>query len=146
MCDKFYEPDEFEYETTEPEQDYLLLLTDLKLLAGYYIRRYFEGKKLDTGCLIPCHVGDLDRYVLLVLNTAINNGIKNTHEILGPTPRIEQKQVENNGHVSDNTMKIIGILRECSQKGIPKCFAGGILLMHVELCDGLYARTLYKVA
>ena len=33
--------------------------------------------------------------------------------------------------------KIISILNECFKSGIPKYFAGGIMLIYLELCEGL---------
>lgn len=110
---------------------------DIKKLAEDYIMLYFGGLELFSGGEIPRSILKSSRYVSLVLNTNMNIGVDAAHLSLGEPTAEEVKNVERNGAIFNSTEKIIGVLSACSRARVPKCFAPGMMLMHLELCEGI---------
>jgi len=108
-----------------------------KKLAADYLQAYFHSKKLHSGEPISKEMINHPYTISRVLNTKSSDGFEMAHKMLGEPTKEERRKVEKTSGVYGNTEVIIQILEECSKMGIPKCFAAGILLLHLELCAGL---------
>lgn len=105
---------------------------DAKKLARQYIGVYFEGKQMYCGGPIPKKVLDSPKYSTLVVNTDIIDGVEKTYNLI----ECEEPDAEN-GSITKEMQFVIAMLQECAKLKIPKCFAGGLLLMHLQLCEGI---------
>jgi hypothetical protein len=114
-------------------------LDDLKVLAQFYIRRFFLNKKAPNGMPIDPTFVTGKAYVMRVLNTDICNGIGQVYDCLR-----KQRDGKVVGEPSDmarieieEIKAVLQIQRECAKLGIPKCFSAGITMMYYELCEGV---------
>tara|TARA_Y100000034_G_scaffold136518_1_gene213542 strand:- start:4581 stop:5036 length:456 start_codon:yes stop_codon:yes gene_type:complete len=111
--------------------------SNLKGLAGDYIQLYFAELSLFNGGPIPKSLLKRAVCVSAVLNTNICDGCDKAHLSLGePTPA-QRQAVQKSGAILPNSEQIIAILNRCAKLRIPKCFAAGIMLIHLELCEGI---------
>lgn len=97
-------------------------------LAIEYIDKYFKEKEMHYGGEISKTTLHSDYYVSLVLNMDLMNGLDVAYSVL------EREEVENDQEL------VISILDHCASLGIPKSFAIGLLLMHLEFCEGFNFR------
>ncbi len=111
--------------------------SNLKGLARDYIQLYFSDMKLFNGGPIPKSLLKRSVSVSAVLNHNICDGCDKAHAGLGDATPAEMQVVQNNGAIAPNSKQIIAILNHCAELRIPKCFAAGIMLLHLELCEGL---------
>lgn len=107
-----------------------------KRTASDYIRLYFRNKKLYSGGDIPKSVIEDKKYISIVLNTVISHGIYKAHKMMGEVNNNQLRMIQRNGELLPSTETIIQVLDLCSKLNIPKRFAAGILLIHLELCEG----------
>jgi hypothetical protein len=113
-----------------PEFDCDAYLQDLKHLVKYYISVYFENKNL------PEEVLYRSEHIDLVLHLDICKGADLFYKTMGTTNETD-RVAERNGQLAGDVKKLIYLLNECAKLGIPRCFASGIVVLHLKLCEGL---------
>lgn len=112
-------------------------LEDAKKLAIKYIDRWFCDKEMCCGGPIPKNVlYDLSN-IMMVLNTPIGEGADKAYAIIEKSGEINTEPTYEGG-ISDDVVLVLGFLRKSSSLGIPKVFQGGLLLMHLEICHGMF--------
>lgn len=107
---------------------------EITSLAKEYIDLFFQDKELHCGGPIPKSMKYSRNFISLMLNTDILEGVDKTYEIL------ERNCWTSDGGedaVSKEIRTVIDILNYCASLGIPKCFAGGLMIMYFEICEGL---------
>jgi hypothetical protein len=104
---------------------------DFNKLAEKFIFVFFHEKKMYCGGPIPWKILCSSSYITLVLNTNIIDGIKSAHRILQAYGRIGNEFAKNDIECVQN------ILYLCALSGVPKQFSGGLLLMYLELVEGI---------
>lgn len=109
---------------------------DVRELAADYICRFFKGRQMFCGGSISPRILKSPEYITLVLNQDICGSVDRAFEILQACGKINCES-DGEGVLSEDVRMIISIFEKCAVAGIPKCFAGGLMLMYLELCEGL---------
>jgi len=109
-------------------------LLDIQATIRDLIDRFFVGREMYCGGEIPKSVLHADEYVSLVLNTDVINGMDIVYDAIA---RSGQYQTEFEHGVSDDVKHVIDLIHEIKGFGVPKPFITGILLMYLELCEGM---------
>lgn len=109
-------------------------LPDVQATIRDLIGRYFDGKEMYCGGEIPKSVLHAEEYVSLVLNTDVISGMDIVYDAIA---RSGQYQTESEHGVSEDVKHVIDLIHEIKKFGVPKPFITGILLMHLELCEGM---------
>lgn len=110
-----------------------LSLDDLLKLINRQISLFFEDKEMHYGGPIPKRILKTPHYINLLANIDLTKAIDLTYESLG----IREEELNDEDDVPESVQKVINILGECARSGVAKEFAGGILLMYMELCEGI---------
>jgi len=109
-------------------------LPDVQATIRDLITAYFAGKEMYCGGEIPKSVLHADNYVSLVLNTDVINGMDIVYDAIAKSG---QYQTESEHGVPDDVRHVIELIHEIKCHCVPKPFITGILLMHLELCEGM---------
>jgi len=97
------------------------------------LRRFFSDKKLWCGGNIPANMLLSEKHLNTLLDTTIEIGASIAHYSL-------QREAPEHFDTSDSSwcFRLINtILAECGTRGISKSYAGGIVLLYLELCEGV---------
>jgi hypothetical protein len=101
-----------------------------------YIQVFFHSRSLYSGGPIARQILQHPDTISLVANTVPEDGIKKAWQLLGEPSAEQKKKAEKVGGIYDNSLKIVKLLEECASLNIPKKFAAGLMLLHLELCEG----------
>ncbi len=135
MTEEFYVDDE--YDLQEPEFEYDSFFEDLRKLAVFYINSFFSDKAYFCGGPIPKKKLTSPRYLSLLLNLDVCNGMHYIYDVIGSNYTDAQARCfEKQGKLPDDVTYAISLLDKCCKSGIPKCFAVGLTIMYLELCEG----------
>lgn len=132
--DDFDEESEFD---PKQEQELLFFATgfigDLKCLIHQYIEYFFKDKSFYCGGKIPKRMLNTDRNISIVANYDISRSVKRAYSSL------ENHEISSSslGEVTGDIKLVSFILEELAKSGIPQQFAGGMLLMYLELVVGV---------
>lgn len=121
-----YNLDVDDEEFTELE-DCAFTVNDIKQLARDYLSLFFTNKVNHKGENIDKDVLLSERNVSLVLNMDICGGMPLVYEALD--------MCQSNKDTQDVEL-VLGLLRECANLCIPKCFVAGLVGVYVEICKG----------
>ena len=110
-------------------------LEEIEELARDYIKNFFHNREMHCGGTVTKSVALSSYYVSLVMNTDISKASDTVYEALENNHQIDTSE-HNDGSVSEDIRIMISALDVCAAAGIPKCFAGGITIMYLELCEG----------
>ena len=110
-------------------------LEDITSLVRDYIVQFFQDKEMYCGGPVPRHMMLSDAYISLVMNTRIDKGVGLVYDAMENSGQYLGEAAA--GDIPDDIRKVLQVLHECEQKGIPKPFATGILVMYMELVEGL---------
>lgn len=124
---------EYEDESTKIDKEqHSQFLKDTVVYAQSYVEKFFKGKEMYAGGPIPASLLKSDKYLSLVINTSLNNCIPYAYKIM------EQEEHPYVFAEYDRDVHcIVEVLQHCKNLGIPKCFAAGLLLMYLEICEGV---------
>lgn len=101
----------------------------LERMAPTYIRNYFRDKK------IPSEVDIISpKYVDLCVNTNMCEGADKAYRILSESGKFSDSSAEHS--ISEDIRFVISILSDM-KKHVPQELSAGMLLMHLELVEGL---------
>lgn len=130
------EPDEVEERIPTPRQ----VTTESINKAKGHIDAFFADKEFHCGGKIPKRLlHDPDR-VSMVVNYSIINGVDHAYRLLEHT--ISEQEIMNAAKTGDSTrdIKLVNeTLKKIAAARIPAQFAGGILVMYLELVEGAEA-------
>lgn len=103
--------------------------SDMEKIASRFILRYFDDKPVPDGV-------DLlqDRYLGLVLDTSICCGVDKAYAVMGLSGRFESTASE---HLVDEDIRYVIKTLSQIRKRVPAEFAAGVLLMHLEILEGM---------
>jgi len=110
---------------------------NLECLASDYMKMYFGQRSLYSGGSIPLRILNDPVYISSILNTTVEKSARLAHEFMDEPSEEEQKAAQKKGGICRNVELLISILNTCGEMRIPKCFIGGIVLAHLELCEGI---------
>jgi hypothetical protein len=95
-----------------------------------HISSYFEGVPVPVG--IDLHS---ERYIEMCANTTICEATKIAYKAIARSGRFKVCCLESG--IADDVRMVIGILRGIKRKCIPQEFSAGIMLMHLEILEGV---------
>ncbi len=124
-----------EEEQGEMGDFFLGFLKDAKSVAKKHIQTFFSDKKYYFGGEIGEDILFSPRNISTVLNTDISTGVLEAYEKIERCPDIVVE--EDDTILSDDVRLVMSVFKECSIREIPKQFAAGLLLMYLELCEGI---------
>lgn len=116
------------------ENDVLIATKELKPLIQTVIKNYFFDKKLRDGSEITNDLLELPYYTNLLLKTSFSDAIQHAYELIADTDFIQE--VQNGDNLSADVRYMLDLMKKV-QKWVPKEFVGGIILMHLELIEGI---------
>jgi hypothetical protein len=98
--------------------------------APTHISSYFEGVPVPGG--IELHS---ERYIEMCANTTICEATKIAYKAIARSGRFRDCCLE--GGIAEDVRMVIGILRGVKRRCIPQEFSAGIMLMHLEIVEGM---------
>lgn len=109
-------------------------------LAIYYIDKFFEDKKLCSGGKIPKYMLHCPKRIATVMNYDISTGVKHAYMILKHIiPPVEGDDINPNAEASDIKL-VTEVLNFLARSGVPQQFAGGIMVLYLELVEGAHCQ------
>jgi hypothetical protein len=110
-------------------------------LAEYYIKLFFEEKSAHPNTNINKSSFFNRDKVYIVVNTNIISGVQKAYEALEKCIVITQEDIniaKKNGDVTQEIKMVNETLKSLYKAGIPQQFAGGMMLLCLEFCEGIY--------
>lgn len=108
---------------------------DIKKIAKEYIRAFFKNKKNYLGEKIKKDQLYKEKYINNILNKSISESAKKIYSTLEYYKKYSRK---NKSIDVTNDIKLVNeTLKKIYKSKIPQQFAGGFLLMYLELCKGV---------
>ena len=111
-------------------------LKDAKSVAKKHIKTFFYDKKYYFGGEIGEDILFSPKNISTVLNTDVSRGVLEAYKKIERCPDIVIEE-DNDAILSDDVRLVMSVFKECSIRDIPKQFAAGLLLMYLELCEGI---------
>jgi len=118
-----------------PPKDGIVLDFDRNgsFLAKYFLHKFFKDYSLHIGGSIPLDMLYTDRRLNKVLHLSFVEGVDHAHAAFS---KLGVKESDSHS-VPDHVMLIITTLGKLSKAGIPRCYAGGMLCLYLELVEGI---------
>jgi hypothetical protein len=111
------------------EEELSLDRSEMETIVSRFISAYFEDKDIPIGVdLFQNH------YVDMVLDTNVCNGVDVAYAALARSGRFETTSSDH--LISEDIRYVIKTLSQI-RKMVPAEFAAGVLLMHIELVEGI---------
>jgi hypothetical protein len=107
-------------------------LSDIEALANKNIDIIFVGKRMHSGGAIPEAMLHSAPYITKILTNDICAGVDNAYKAIS-----EYNDSGTTRPVKDAQHLVLEMLSLCSKNRIPKIFAGGLLLMCLEIVKGI---------
>jgi hypothetical protein len=117
-------------------------LKDLRALAQASIQVFFADKKYHCGGPIPKAMLICEESIRTVLGTTIEAAMDYEEKFIYPHLRCEKDQLHKSRGWHDpsvpfNVHYTLLLIQELRDKGIPKCFQFGMILLYYKFCKGL---------
>jgi len=111
---------------------------DILDVAKQYMVQFFQDKPMYCGGCVPRHLLHNPKRISKVVNTTVSDGIDQAYAALEKTldPQ-ELKRAAQYGTVTGDIILVNETLKMLARHGVPKCFAGGMMLMYLEFCEGV---------
>lgn len=120
-------------EILEYEYEYEYVNDDKTRLAKYQINKFFKDKEYYYGGLIPLELLISKRYIDLLLD--IEGLIKKIDAVYQAIEGIFYD--EEKLSIPSDIQYVLSLLSMCAKAKIPRDYAFGIIIMHLELCEGI---------
>lgn len=132
-CDLEYESD-FAEEDNNESRFINSFYKDIEPIIKKCIKNYFVDKKLHDGSKISDALLELPHYTDMIIKTTVSDGVNKAYEIMEDNGFVVSKQ---NNLITDDEIKYMVKLIEKVSKWVPQEFVGGMILMHLELVEGM---------
>jgi hypothetical protein len=120
-------------------RDTSLFYDDLSALAAKYVKRFFNNKTAYYGGPIDRRIIVKPHFISQVLNTSVEAAVQSVYDHWHVSKMVSLREIRRaikNGNIPSDIESVVAVLAECAALGVPKCFAGGIMLMYFEFCEG----------
>lgn len=117
------------------EEDLTSQLEEIDALAKQAISSYFLKQEMYDGNLIKKSLIHLPYYISLVRNTSVSEGVVTAYKMIEDCNFRDSVSL-NRSALAEDVKFVLGIIKKIEKK-VPQEFVGGILLMHLELFEGL---------
>jgi hypothetical protein len=124
-------------ESVDLAEIYRNCANDCDALAKQFIAKFFANRQMHCGGPIPKSVLESPEYVNMVLHTDVCKGVEQAYSLIGYTGPTEIDFTDESTTIPDDIGKVLDILGQCSRMKVPKALAAGIMLMYLELCEGI---------
>lgn len=122
-------------EIAEFEDNPEMVAEEARALARDWIIEFFAGKQMHCGGDIPLQVLLTDHNIDLLLKTNMSSAtviVYAAMEVSNGAPYAIKM-----GGISDDVKWILTFIKHCANQSVPNCFVGGLMLIYLELCDGV---------
>jgi hypothetical protein len=112
---------------------------DAEDLAKYYINVFFNNKYSKNGNTIK-DLTDSPHSLSTVINTSIISGVQKAYKALNNYIIITQEDLnkaKKNGDVTQEIKLVNETLKVLHKAGVPQQFAGGMMILYLEFCEGV---------
>ena len=123
--------------TSQKEEYYKQCLWDAQAYAKVCIGVFFQDKAMYCGGSVPKRLLQAPQYVSLVLNTDVMDGVDVAYQSLRRASHQVTWETDEATTVPREVKFVIAILNHCKTLDIPKVFATGLMLMYLEICEGV---------
>lgn len=116
---------------------------DVKLLAKFYMQQFFSDKTMHCGGKVPNFILFLERRISLVINYDISTGVQQAYKAMSQWSDAYEEADENEDLAKSSNeapadVKLVNeTLSLLAQSGVPRQFAGGMLLLYLEFVEGI---------
>ena len=124
------------YDIRNPS-DFLL---DANYLASHYVNKFFSDKKNKYGGDISPDLLNCEKRISIVLNTNIIDSVKRIYSTLNNYINITEEDIsfaKKTGDVTQEIKLVNETLKSLYEFGIPQQFAGGMVILYLEFCEGI---------
>ena len=121
------EDDLLEEESIE-SQNFSLFYEKINLLISENIKSYFADKKLKNGRDINKNIYKCEYYMSMLLRISMSDAILTAYR------NMQEYNIKDNDE--DEIRYVLKVIKNI-QKQVPQDFVGGMLLMHLELIEGI---------
>ena len=104
-------------------------------LSKQAISNYFLNEEMYTGDLIEKSLIHLPYYVLLVRNTSVSEGVVKAYKMIEDCGFKDSISI-NKSSMPEDVKFVLNLIKKI-QREVSQEFVGGILLMHLELIEGI---------
>lgn len=115
--------------------DLILQLEKMDNFVKQSISNYFLNQEMYTGELIKKSLIHLPYYVSLVRDTSVSEGVLKAYKIIEDCGYCDSVSLNKTG-IAEDIKFVLNIIKDIEKK-VSQEFVGGILLMHLELFEGL---------
>jgi hypothetical protein len=140
--DEYYDED---YSTDPDQQDNTIqqnseskriasFLAEIEPIIKQCIKNYFFDKNLKDGRKISNEILELPYYLSLLVNTTVSDGVNKAYNIMEDNSFLVSESDQNN--IAEDVRYMINLIKKV-QRHIPQEFVGGMILMHLELIEGM---------
>lgn len=127
--------DDYEIEAEDNSENIISFYNEVEPIIKQCIKNYFSDKFLHDGRDIPTELLDLSFYSSLVFNTSVSDGVLKAYFLMQDNNFLTENQADQNS-IGEEIKYMINLIRNI-QKKIPQEFVGGMILMHLELVEGI---------
>jgi hypothetical protein len=120
-------------ENNQESKNIISFYNELEPIIRQGIKNYFCDKILHDGRQIENNLLDLPYYSSLVFNTNVSDGVVKAYLIMEDNNFIDSDSEHSTG---DDVRFMINLIKNI-QKRVPQEFVGGMILMHLELVEGM---------
>jgi len=124
-------------ESHKKEEYYKQCMWDAKSYVHICIGVFFKDKAMYCGGPVPKRLLQSEDYMTLVLNTDVEYGAKTAYAALQRAEHQVTWETDDAVTVPREVKFVISILNHCKTLDIPKVFAPGLMLMYLEICEGV---------
>ena len=130
VSEEFSQPWHESHEIVENPEEFI---DSVKNAAKNYLEAFFHGRNMYCGGPISPKILYSKTAISKVMNTDSESGCRRAYAAM---KRENFKQRPKNKETED-IWYVISIFQQCAEMGIPKCFRPGMLLVYLELCEGI---------
>lgn len=101
------------------------------------ISLFFSNREMYCGGMIPEYLLHSNRYIKnikILISDAVDCVYRAMGTLIIPT---DEDDISDKWEHQEDVKTVLKVLKMCSNEGVPKDMAGGILIMYMELCEGL---------
>jgi len=116
-------------------EDLIEQIEEIDGLSKQAISNYFLNEEMYTGDLIEKSLIHLPYYVLLVRNTSVSEGVVKAYKMIEDCGFKDSISI-NKSSMPEDVKFVLNLIKKI-QREVSQEFVGGILLMHLELIEGI---------
>jgi len=133
--DYSFEEENSPIESNQNSKNIISFYNELEPIIGQCIKNYFSDHVLHDGREIPNSLLELSYYSSLVFNTTVSDGVLKAYFLMEECNFLSSDEICQNS-IGEEIRYMIDLLSDI-QRRVPQEFVGGMILMHLELVEGI---------